>query len=284
MLKTKRPPLPTWHAAHANTPVGWCPGPKPRRALRNQIAIDMIEGDTPDRLKNRLVLMNDADKRRASLRAIVEDLYDQLLRCETVDEAMDPGNGSTSPRMRVRHVHDAVIGKARHMHCHAAIYRSAGAIKRLSAGGLYRPGTAIVHFEHTIPGVVVLPILWRFVENRTLPSPRDLLSFMFDYMVVTALDITERDGSGEASLNARRTLLEHDSTWSSSTWSNKHPDVAVNGDIIDDTRPFRRYLGTGLKVFDYLTGEPIDLACDQIRDHRIRMAKIPIYDAKRYFP
>jgi hypothetical protein len=268
--QTRHPP---WHAAHAGAPADWCPGPKPRGAPRNPITLDMVKGDTPACLDARLAWMAASVRRRASMRTVVEDLHAKLRRM-MLEEAMDPGDGSTTPRMRVRHVHDAVIGKARHMHCHAGIYRSTGAMKRLAAGGLYRPGTAIVHFEHTIPGVVVLPMLWQLVQDGTLSCPRELLAWMLHNMVVTVLDITERD----TTLNARRIILGHESSWTA-----EHPDLPKGAIIIDNTRPFLRYAGTGLAVFDYRTGLQIDLQHDCIRDHRKRMANVSIYDAALYF-
>jgi hypothetical protein len=269
-----------WHPAHADAPDGWDPGRRPgTRKPSTPITRDMLEGDDPARFAARLAWMDGRPRRIASVASSAVLLHDALSRLSMAD-ACAADDGRWSPRMLVRHVMDGVCGKARHQHCHAVPYRSLAADACLSAGGLYRPPRAIVHFEHTIPGAVLAPMMWTLVRDGTLPRPVDLLDWILSRTVVAALHVSDVSGTSDAALNARRTIAG----LGPSAWTDRHPDLPAGSVIGDATRPFLRYAGTGLSIVDMLDGEILDIGTYTIADHAAKVSTLPIYDAKRYFP
>lgn len=233
----------------------------------------LMLGDTEEFFIQRIEAMSALRERHVKIIKLAEILWYKVATWP-LDQLLSNGSSNNSPRMHIRHLHNLFVFKARRQHCHAALYRSAGAHALLQAGGLLIGGDAVVHCEHTIPTGPVLRQMHALHRAGQLPDPATLVAFFLGFAVVTAVLQTER----RSNLNKKRIFDGF-----TSSWSDDHPEFLGVTIANDACRPFRRYVGTDLKVVFAVTGEPINLEHDTLADHRRRIAALPLYSVESYF-
>lgn len=242
---------------------------------------DLLLGDTPDRFARRLATLNQIERRRAKVIQLATDLHHQVSHLSRLD-LLANGSAHRSPRMNLRKLHDNIVYEARH-HCHAALYRSRAAHDLCTSGGLRYEGRAVIHCEHTVPtGPVLAQLHWMFAAGA-LDTPRDLLTAIFDFGIVTAMS----QDADRQRLNCRRTI---DGIFGA--WTDVHPEffggaapaLFPEAAQLAAMRPFRRYAETGIEILFAATGRPLDIQAYTIADHRALLKTLPAYDPLAYFP
>lgn len=257
-----------------------CPGAVKNRSLRSLVRDHLMEGDTTVLHGQRIVVMSQDLRRAKSVRKMTESIHRDLENM-TFEEAKSNPATSGTPSMNLRRIGDKLYGTARGLHCHAGIYRTRGAYELLSKGGLTLEGKALVHFEHTIPSGLLLKLMWRLHQVEAYPKPADLLTWLLRHSVVTIALQSERDAKGNepVALGRSREIGER-----MNDWRDSHPDLLEGMLMSDVVRPFRRYIGTGVEVIHYPTGQTLDLENETIATHAARISTCPLHNISTYFP
>lgn len=215
-----------------------------RPSLRSTIATDLSLGDNSDRHAARQLLISSRPHSRDRVRRIALALHTQL-PAVTLDQARANRGATSSPSMMIRHLGDVLYGLARGQHCHAGIYRTEGAHSLLTEGGLSLQGNAQLHCEHTIPVCVLVDQLWMRVHAQPFRSAADLLAWTLQHLVITVALQAERHALDTDRVSLRR---EREILGTNSRWSCTHPDLINGRAATETTRPFLRYLGTGVRI------------------------------------
>lgn len=160
---------------------------------------------------------------------------------------------------RLRKVHDEFLQDAFRHGCIGTIYRTEGVLTSNSMV----PGA--VHCEHVIPNNLLAKHIYFHLRPSTYV---DLAKFVFRNRVICAT--TKEEQKKEL-----RTLRPFNGK--TSRWGSTHPNfLKQNGALVsipvpngsmDDVRPFWRYYGTDLRVFNVLTGTEVDHENYTMRDH-----------------
>lgn len=243
----------------------------------------LTSGDRPELLLARLANAGGPDaspqRRKARVALLAAELFQQVSRMDLV-QLLQHGQNNSSPRMKVRKIHNNVACEARGKHCHLALYRSKNADEFLSRGNVPLIGNAVIHCEHTVPTGDVLAQLNILHRQGALRNPADLLDYIFSYGIVTALLQTERRGRVEGvNLDARRVINGVEKKW-----KDCHPEFLGLDNLQDTTvRPFLRYIGTGIEVIYAPTGEYVGLDTWTVAEHKTRISNFEIYNAQAYF-
>lgn len=218
-------------------------------------------------------------KRCAKLATLVWQLLRSspswLAFCGAEDANGNKINGRASYKganLPIRHLNDTFFSDAHKSGCVGTVYRSTGILSSEAPLILPRNDRAAlmaIHDEHVMPVTCVMKVLWS--QRDMLTCPRDVFELVHDWHVVAALTKAEQS----TGLTSSRTIFGQ-----TRKWGHEHPclqwdDVSGtlsyrNDTAVVDARDivlFARYIGTGLEIWNIVTGEPIDTQTYMLRDH-----------------
>lgn len=249
----------------------------PPTPLRSITTLHFLAGDTAERHADRLSMMATNSARIARTVRLVTVLHKQL-GVMSRSEANSCGSRNGWPRMNLRQIGNQIHAPARGWHCHAGIYRTRGAHDVLTAGSLSLAGNAVVHCEHTIPSSLLVDHMWRQRQSGKLALPGDMLAWILANSVITVALQSERKAKGSEPVALSR---QREICGSLSSWSYTHPDIGRDDEMLDETRPFVRYFGTGADIVHVPTNESVDLR-STMADHRARIANCAVHSPETY--
>ena len=236
-------------------------------------------GDTAERHAIRLAEMALMRERNDKVRHLATLLWTQVAAL-TLQQLKANGSRGASARMLLRRIHNLLVYPARRTHCHSALYRSRAADDLLRSGNMPAGADAVLHCEHTVPTGSVLEQLHLLFLAGRMATPSHLLEWILSTAIVSVLHSREARGDDPSiSLNRRRPILGR-----TSAWRCDHPDFQAGTVSDEGARPFLRYVGTGIEIVYVATGEAIRLEEDNVAAHRARIAHLPLYDVRTYFP
>jgi hypothetical protein len=156
---------------------------------------------------------------------------------------------------RLRLLHDQFLQDAFKNDCIGTIYRTEKMLNEPSP-------KKKIHCEHVIPNNLLTKYIFYQLKDITITGFYD---FIFYNRIICGVHVDEK-----GKLNIKRSIDKVNSGWVST-----HPDFEkgnaklIKLQNIEEVRPFRRYLNTGIKVFCIASGEleEIDFENYTMKDH-----------------